>query len=159
MKRRLALAVLTCWAGLSVRVRAEPIVLTVGKPVDLACETQSVVVAPEAATTKGTVRVRLEAKDGASGIWSVLDLAAAHTASFAARHKDGCGAGCALAITAGKPLELWAPKRAAPGSLPGGAALTLATIDLTTLKLRASTFLDQDIAALEQGECKVAGRQ
>ena len=156
MKRGIAaLAAVTVLAWLPAPANADQLALAIGKPVDLSCETQSVVVAPEAATTKGSVRVRLEAKDGASGSWSVLDLAAAHTASFAARHKDVCGAGCAISITPGKPLELWAPQRAAPGTLPGGTALTLATIDLSTLKLRASTFLDKDIAALEQGECKV----
>jgi hypothetical protein len=134
---------------------ADPLVLAAGKPVDMSCDTQSVVVAPDAATSKGTFRIRLEAKDSASGLWSLIDMAQAHTSSFVARQKDTCAQGCLLAITAEKPFELWAPKRAAPGSLLATEPLTVATLDPVTLKLRASTFLDKDVAALEQGECKV----
>jgi hypothetical protein len=134
---------------------AEPLQLEAGRPVLLACTTHAVVVAPEAASTNGTFRIKLEAKDQASS-WSVADVSAAHTGSLAARYKDACPSGCPLLVTQGKPLELWAPLRVAPASMPAGQPLTLTTLKPETLKLSASTFIDNAIAALEQGECKVA---
>ncbi len=131
--------------------------LDAGKPVLLSCETQSVVVAPEAATTKGTIQVRLTAATGTSvgGTWASGDVASQHTASFARRHKAVCETGCEFAVVKGTSFELWAPKKAAPAAMGPGEALTVAVIDGETLKLKASTFIDKEIAALEQGTCTV----
>lgn len=142
-------------------VHATPLTIEANKPLELTCDTQSVVVAPEAATTKGRIRLRLEAKpaeqgSGLIGTWSVLDQAAEHTASFASHHKAACAVACELELTKATAFQLWAPKRAAPGTLATGSELTVAVIDTQTLKLRASTFIDKDIAALEQGDCRVA---
>ena len=170
MTRWLALAVIVLGGVPLTWAAADPLTLESGKPVILVCETQSTVVAPEAASTKGALRVRLEVKDETvpdvtkpdpakpdrTGTWSVVDLAASHTASFAARLKDACAPGCPLYLAKGGVApELWAPKRAALGTLAPGEPLTVAAIDAMTLKLRASTFIDKDIAALEQGECRV----
>ena len=160
MKRWLALAVIAFGGAPLTCAAAEPLTFEPGKPIILACETQSTVVAPEAASTKGALRVRLEVRDAASadrtGTWSVVDLAVSHSASFAARLKDACASGCPLYLAkGGVSPELWAPKRAALGTLAPGEPLTVAAIDPATLKLRASTFIDKEIAALEQGECKV----
>lgn len=155
-------ATLLCAAAFSAALSAanpaasDPLVLATGKPIELDCDSQAVVVAPEAATTKGTLRVRLEAKEPLdTSSWTVADIAIAHTGSFAARHKGGCAGGCTLTVAKDGPFELWAPKRVSPGAMAPGEALSVATIDPATLKLRASTFIDKDIAALEQGECKV----
>jgi hypothetical protein len=136
---------------------AEPMSLQAGKPAVISCETSAVVVAPEAASTRGLVRMRLEAHAGdATGQWTITDIAATHTASFAARHKEVCASGCALIIAPGVPVQLWAPGRVAPASIAAGAPLTIATLDPATFKLKASTIIDNAIAALEQGECKIA---
>lgn len=141
-------------------LHAEPLLLETGKPLLLACTTHAVVVAPEAASTNGTFRITLEAKEqsGAvgSGTWSVADVSAAHAGSLATRFKEICAAGCPLILPDGKPAELWAPVRAAVGTVPAGQALMLATVKRDTSMLAASTFIDKDIAALEQGECQVA---
>lgn len=151
-----SLALVACVAGW-----ANPAVaglsLDADKPVVLSCETQAVVVAPEAATTKGTIQVRLTAVAGASvgGTWAATEVATQHTGSFAGRHKAVCANGCEFALVKGTSFELWAPKKAAPAAMGVGEALTVAVIDGETLKLRASTFIDKEIAALEQGTCVV----
>ena len=143
-------------AAAPVAVLAEPLKFEPGKPLTISCETQAVVVAPEAATTKGVLRLRLDPKEpGTASVWSVLDLDAAHSSSFAARHREGCATGCPLENVTGPKVELWAPKKALPAAQPATESLTIATLDISTLQLRASTFLANDIAALEQGTCAV----
>ena len=155
---RQALAILC--AVSATGLHADPLTLETGKPIILACTTHAVVVAPEAASTNGTFRITLTTRDqtGAdhTGTWSVADVTAAHTGSLAARFKEVCAPGCPLNASDGKPIELWAPSRAALGSLPAGTTLTVAALKPDTLKLSASTFIDKDVAALEQGECKRA---
>lgn len=152
-----ALALVAGVMGCAGAVTAAGLALDAGKPVVLSCETQSVVVAPEAATTKGTIRVQLTPVTAPSpgGTWATAEAAAQHTASFAGRHKAACAGGCEFAVVKGTSFELWAPKKAAPGSLGAGEALTVAVIDGETMKLRASTFIDKEIAALEHGTCSV----
>ena len=152
-----ALALVAGVAGCVGSSLAAGLSLDANKPVVLSCETQSVVVAPEAATTKGTIQVRLSAVAGArvGGTWASGEVAAQHSASFARRHKAVCDGGCEFAVVKGTSFELWAPKKAAPGTLGAGEALTVAVIDGETLKLKASTFIDKEIAALEQGTCSV----
>ena len=140
---------------------ADPLKLAPGAPVVLACQTQSAVLIPEAASTTGEMRLKLEAAAagadaGAKGTWSVTALAAAHTASFAARDLARCKSGCDLIAAAGRPIELWSPRRIGPEKLPAGEPLTVITIDPATLKLTASTTISNAIAALEKGECKLA---
>lgn len=151
-----AFVLAACVTGWAVPAMAG-LSLDAGKPVVLSCETQAVVVAPEAATTKGTIQVRLTAVAGASvgGTWATGDVAPQHTGSFAGRHKASCSIGCEFALVKGTSFELWAPKKAAPAAMGAGEALTVAVIDGETLKLRASTFIDKEIAALEQGMCTV----
>ena len=141
--------------------RAEPLKVVPGPPVMLACQTQSAVLIPEAASTSGEVRLKLEAASagseaGAKGTWSVAALAANHTASFAARDLERCKSGCDLIAAAGRRIELWSPRRVSPASMPAGEPLTVIAIDTATLKLTASTTISNAIAALEKGDCKVA---
>lgn len=126
-------------------------------PVFWTCETHAVVVAPEAASSKGMFKLRTTATSGDGGTWTLLERAPSHTGSFTARHGDCEKGECAYsaAVNATR-LELWAPRKVAPASLPKGEPLTVATLDLTTGKLRASSFIDNAIAALEQGTCKAA---
>ena len=152
-----ALALVAGVVGWAVPIAAAGLSLDAGKSIVLSCETQSVVVAPEAATTKGTIQVRLTAAAGISvgGTWATAEVASQHTASFAGRHKAVCANGCEFAVVKGTSFELWAPKKAAPAAMGAGEALTVAVIDGETLKLRASTFIDKEIAALEQGTCSL----
>ena len=153
--------VLACGLTLApVAADAEPLKLFPGTPVTLACETQSVVLIPEAASSKGEVRLKLDAAAagsyaGARGTWSVTGLDASQTASFAALDRERCKNGCDLIAAEGRKIELWSPKRTAPGTLLAGEPLTVAVIDPETLKLSASTVIGNAIAALEKGECKV----
>jgi hypothetical protein len=150
-------AVLAATGLLTAAATAAPLAFELGKPLTLACQTHSTVVAPTAASTIGKLRLRLEAKDtngsDRTGSWSVIDHDTAHTASLAARLKDGCATSCILHLGNAAAPELWAPKRAALGAVGVGEPLTVAVIDPLTLKLRASTFIDKEIAALEQGDC------
>ena len=123
-------------------------------PVAWVCETHAVVVAPEAASSKGVFKLRTTPESGEAGVWVSSDLQEAHKGSFLALH-PGCAKGCAYSVTANATrLELWAPKKVAPSGMPKGEPMTVATLDLTTGKLRASSFIDNAIAALEQGTCK-----
>ena len=152
---RLGLA-LTGLSMASTPAGADPLKLEPGKPLTIACETQSVVVAPEAATSKGTLRLRLDPKEpGTASVWTILDHDAAHSSSFAARHREGCAIGCPLENVTAPKVELWAPKKSLPAAQTATEPLTIATLDIATLQLRASTFLANDIAALEQGTCAV----
>ena len=159
MKRR-ALAVVGC-VGL-VTMAFDPGMATepsgprtdVPPPVAWVCETHSVVVAPEAASSKGTFKLRTTPESGTAGTWAALELAESHKGSFVARYPV-CATACAYTATVNATrLELWAPKKVAPASLPAGEPMSVATLDLTTGSLRVSTFIDNAIAALEQGTCK-----
>jgi hypothetical protein len=144
----------------------DALAMVAGTPLELSCDTKSVVVAPEAKTTTGTVRLRLELKasstgDGSlTGAWAIIETTPAHTASFAAQQAIACKDGCPLTATApagpDKPMriELWAPRRAAIDGISPNVPLTVAALDTGARTLRVSTFLDKQIAALEQGECK-----
>ncbi len=117
------------------------------------CQTQSVVVAPEAASSKGAFRMTTTLSDTLdSGSFSIADPDASHTASFAARHL--CRASCELLVAKYPALELWLPSKQAPTAMPTGQPLTVAVLDTATGKLRASTIIDNAIAALEQGTCE-----
>ena len=139
---------------------ADPLKLVPGTPVTLVCATNSVVVIPEAASTRGEVRLQLEAAQagseaGAKGTWSVAGWAANHTASFAAIDHQRCKTGCDLTAAEGRKIELWSPKRASPAALPPDEPLTVVAIDPITLKLTATTVIAKVIAAFEKGECSV----
>ncbi len=156
------LVLASAWIVLGEAEAARALELEAGKPIFLSCQTHSTVVAPTAASTKGTIRVRLEVKETEGqnlvatdrvGIWSVTSLDQAHTASLASRLKEACANGCALHVASGSSIELWAPKRGPISSVGVGEPLTIAVIDPVSLRIRASTFIDNGIAALEQGEC------
>jgi hypothetical protein len=143
---------------LPVEAAADPLQLETGKPVEITCETQSVVVAGEARVSKGTMRLRLAAAEqtgGAqAGTWSVIAVDDGHAASFAHLHRQACAAGCPIQTGPRSQPMLWAPRMALPEAMDGDAALTVAAIDPEKLTLKASTFRAKDLAALEQGECR-----
>lgn len=140
----------------------EPLVKP-GARAEVSCETQATQVAPEAKISAGLLRIRLDLSaateasasgPGAPGSWIPLQHAPSHLASIAARHRDACQGGCPIYVGAGGTvLELWVPRRTTLDKTAPGETLTIAVIDLTTLKIKASTFLDQQIASLEQGSC------
>jgi putative ubiquitin-RnfH superfamily antitoxin RatB of RatAB toxin-antitoxin module len=133
---------------------AEPLTLVSGKPMELACTTRAVVLAPAEATTSGTIRLKLEAAAAGeeAGRWSVLEVDGSHKGSFAGREQVRCANGCP--IKSGKRLELWAPRIADPKDLRADDALLVAAIDPATLKLNATTVIDNAVVALEQGDCR-----
>lgn len=139
---------------------AEPLKLEPGKPFEIACETQSVVVAGEAKVSRGSLRFRVtpaaEPMGGQAGSWSVIAVEGSHAASFASVHKEACAGGCPVQIGAKSQLMLWAPRLAMPEAMEGNAALTVAALDAEKLTLKASTFRAKDLAALEQGDCRRA---
>jgi hypothetical protein len=146
------------------QISATP-VLTVeaGKPFDLRCETQATQVVPDAKVSAGAFRVRVTAPavSGEAGSWMPIDRDTRHEGSLSARHAEGCKAGCPAYVTAGegasiKSVELWAPRRTTMEKVEVTEPLTVAVIDATTWKLKASTFLDRGIASLEQGTCSKA---
>lgn len=139
---------------------AEPLKLEPGKPVEIVCTTQSVVVAGEAKVSRGALRLRLvgAAEPGGmqAGTWSVVSVDAAHAASLAAVHKDTCAQGCPIQLGLKSQPMLWSPRIIMPDAIEGDAPLTVTAIETDTLRLRASTFRSKDLAALEQGDCKRA---
>lgn len=137
---------------------ADPLKLEPGKPVEIACETRSVVVAGEAKVSKGALRLKLEVAAGAggneAGTWSVVSVDPGHAASFARVHKEPCAKGCPIQPGPKSQPMLWAPRIALPDAMEADAALTVVAIDPEKLTLKASTFRAKDLAALEQGECR-----
>lgn len=139
---------------------ADQLAIQIGRPVEVSCETQATQVAPTAEISAGTFRVRIDAiadaANGAAGTWTILNRADTHLGSLTERHGSPCKGGCPLyAPPDGKTIELWVPRRTTIDKAAPGELLTIAVIDTSTLKLKASTFLDQQIASLEQGTCKV----
>ncbi len=143
------------------RTSAEPLKLDPAKPLELVCQTQATQVAPEARVTAGKFRVKLDAsgtlKDGAAGIWQPVERDTTHLGSIAERHREACKDGCPMFTTTdGTAFELWVPRRTAIDQVAPGELLTVAVVNAATGKLKASTFLDQQIASLEQGDCELA---
>jgi hypothetical protein len=143
----------------------ERLKLVINQPVEITCETKSVAVAPEAKTSAGMVRVKLEPKEASStsitGTWAIQESSPQHGASFAQLQAAPCKDGCPLhalipaASTDKSSVELWAPQRATLDGVPATTLLTVAAIDLKAMTVRISSFLDKQIAVLEQGDCKL----
>lgn len=135
-----------------------------GASLEIACDTRAVSVADEAKATTGRIRLKLEAPAAgadaaASGRWTVLDVPASHAASFALQHRDTCaGTHCPLDIGAPPAISLWAPAKVMPEKLQPGQFMSLIALDLDKRSLRASSFRDNAIAALEQGDCEPAAK-
>lgn len=113
---------------------------------------------PSAAGSFGDVTLKLERKADAApggGVWSVTEFDASHTNSFGVRDKTRCAQGCELIVPTTGRIELWSPKKTAASSLGEGEALTVVALDPATMKLNATTVLGKEIAAFEQGTCKV----
>ena len=158
MVARVAALVAVVASTSTSQLSANPLALDPAQPLELVCETQATQVAPDARVTAGKLRLKLDtsvpAKDGAVGTWSPIDRDSTHLGSLAERHREACKDGCPL-FTAkdGTLLELWTPRRTTIDKMSAGEALTVAVVDGATGKLKASTFLDQQIASLEQGDC------
>jgi hypothetical protein len=145
--------------------KQEPLKLAINQPVEISCETKSVAVAPEAKTSAGKVRLKLEPKEASAtsitGTWSIQESSPQHAASFAQLQASACKDGCPLhallpgASTDKSNVELWAPQRATLDGVPATTLLTVAALDLKAMTVRISSFLDKQIAVLEQGECRV----
>lgn len=138
-------------------VAGEPLVAP-GQIAEFDCETQATQVAPEAKVSAGSFRIRLlrpaDLSEATAGTWTPVAHAPAHGATLALRHREICAAGCPLHVPGnGTGLELWAPRRTSLDKVGQGEALTIAVVDGTSMAIRASTFIDNAIASLEQGQC------
>lgn len=166
MRRSAAVLVLV---SLSAAVRAgaeEPspdngtaLKLEVAKPVEITCETKSVVVKENAANaTTGVVRLTLLLKDAASkpakGAWRIASVDAKHTGSLGQREAETCAEACPLSVAADGNIELWSPAPKGIDKLADGEMLLLAVIKSKSLDLRATTFSGKEIESLEEGNCR-----
>lgn len=161
-------AALVILIGGEAAAAGEPVKLEAGGILDITCETQATQVAPEARVSSGSLKLRLlrhaapvvglsPSDQPAAGTWTASLSGTPHAASIAQRHAESCKSGCPLHIGGdGKAFELWVPRRVSLDQAAPGEMLTIAVIDATSLKLKASTFLDRQIASLEQGDCKAA---
>jgi hypothetical protein len=160
-----ALALGTLAAKAQEPSKQEAVKLVINQPVEISCDTKSVAVAPEAKTSAGRVRLKLEPKEASAtsitGTWSIQESSPQHAASFAQLQADPCKDGCPLhalipaASTDKTSVELWAPQRATLDGVPATTLLTVAALDMKAMTVRISSFLDKQIAVLEQGDCRV----
>ena len=110
---------------------------------------------PDKAPSPAAASASPTASSPLTGRWTVLDVPAAHAASFALMHRETCAAApCPLDIGAPPAVNLWAPSKTMPDKLAAGVSMTLVAVDLDRRTLRASSFRDNAIAALEQGDCE-----
>lgn len=138
---------------------ADPLKLEGGKPLEIGCDTRSVVVATDAAkATSGAIRLKLEPAAGdrpKTGTWSILSVDAAHQGGFATTQRDTCAKGCPMTVSANGEAQLWAPEVKTIDKLKDGESLLIAVIKPDTFALRASTFRGKEIEALEEGQCRM----
>lgn len=166
--RHLARIGILIFAGIATAARAddgtpklEPLVLEVAKPVELNCQTKSVVVRTNAANaTTGELKLGLLLKDNAAkpakGAWRVASASGEHAASFGHREGKTCAEACPLTIAADGNIELWSPAPKGVDKLADGEMLLLAVIKPRSLDLRATTFSGKEIESLEEGTCRRA---
>lgn len=134
--------------------------LQVAKPVQIDCQTKSVVVADNAAdATNGTLKLTLLLKDEtgtpATGAWRIADVGPLHRGSLGTHEAKTCAQACPLRVAGDGNLELWSPAPKGVDQLAAGERLLLAVIKADTLALRATTFSGKDIEALEEGLCRI----
>lgn len=138
-----------------------PLELRPGEPVEITCETKSVVVATGAANaTAGALRLALELGDATAptadrGRWRIVAVDTAHKGSLASIQAETCADGCPLALGS-DDVQLWAPAPKGVVELGPDELLMLAVLKTATLQLRVSTFRGQQIEALESGACRIA---
>ncbi|MGE5267415.1 MAG: hypothetical protein ACM3L9_08630 [Deltaproteobacteria bacterium] len=165
--RRLAAALLLLSLAPGVPARAEEpaadtgsaLKLEVAKPVEITCETKSVVVKENAANaTTGIVKLTLLLKDAASkpakGAWRIASVDDRHTGSLGHREAKACAEACPLSVAADGSIELWSPAPKGIDKLADGEMLLLAVIKSKSLDLRATTFSGKEIESLEEGTCR-----
>lgn len=159
---KFAAALLVLMPGAAVAADA-PLVpalkLDVAKPVELTCETKSVVVASNAANaTTGELKLSLVLKDVASkppaGAWRIVAVSDQHLGSLGKREAKACAEACPLTVGADGNIELWSPAPKSITELKEGEMLLLAVVKAKSLDLRATTFSGKEIEALEEGSCR-----
>ncbi|MCU0953161.1 MAG: hypothetical protein MUC37_00805 [Hyphomicrobium sp.] len=133
--------------------------LEAARPVEITCQTKSVVVKENAANaTTGALKLTLLLKDAASrpakGAWRIASVDEKHTGSLGQREAKTCAEGCPLSVAADGNIELWSPAPKAFDKLSGGEMLLLAVIKSKSLDLRATTFSGKEIESLEEGTCR-----
>lgn len=164
MRRRQALAVAAVLAGvpLSGAIAADAVELKPGTPLHLICSTKVVELRDGAVPTRGDVEILIELSSAATdsapgqGTWKILSVADNHKGSIGAVHKADCANGCPVTAPAGQPVDLWAPDRVNPNTLPPDKVLSIAAVKLPSLELHATTIKETEVIALEQGSCKAA---
>ncbi len=139
---------------------AEPLDLT--NPVSLTCETSAVILDAEPfKASQGNVSIEVKLDDTAApdglGRWKVTSNGEKHASSFGATAPKSCNPDCPLTQGKDGTIQLWSPKPMALTQISDGETLVLISINKTSLELKASSFRDKQLAALERGECKLAG--
>jgi hypothetical protein len=133
--------------------------LEVAKPIEITCETKSVVVKANAAdATTGVLELTLLLKDETSkppkGAWRIASVDDRHTGSLGHREAKTCAEACPLSVAADGNFELWSPAPKGIDKLADGEMLLLAVIKSKSLDLRATTFSGKEIESLEEGTCR-----
>ncbi len=141
---------------------AAPVLLKLeaNKPVELSCDTKSVVVKTNAANaTNGELKLSIVLKDGSvtpgKGAWRIASVGEQHTASLGHREAKTCAESCPLTVAVDGNVELWSPSPKSIDKLADGEMLLLAVVKAKSLDLRASTFSGKEIESLEEGSCRV----
>ncbi|MBU2582180.1 MAG: hypothetical protein KJ622_10715 [Alphaproteobacteria bacterium] len=147
--------------GAGLAQAAEP-ALDLSGPLAITCETSAVLLDSDPfVASQGAIDIELRLDDAADpkgpGRWKVIDVPARHKASFIGGVRETCVPDCPLTRGKDGMLQLWSPKPLALSQLEVDTVLILATIDPTSLELKASNFRNKELAGLERGECKIAG--
>ena len=155
-------AIITAALISSFPVMAEDASLDLSQAVSIHCETSAVILDSnpfEASKGKVTINLQLDdpAESAGPGRWKISADDGEHKASFVSGVKESCAPDCPFTQGKDGTLQLWSPKPLALSQLDDETALVLATIDKTSLELKASMFRKKEMAGLERGDCTVAG--
>ena len=90
------------------------------------------------------------------GTWTSSIAPGEHEASSGVFTQKLCKDGCVLRTTPEGNMELWAPGLVMPSKLKDDETLTLASLDATTLELKATAFRGKKLSVLEKGSCKIS---
>ncbi|MCH9807820.1 MAG: hypothetical protein K0U74_08820 [Alphaproteobacteria bacterium] len=135
--------------------------LDLTKPAPLTCETSAVILdANPFKASQGTILIEMRLDDPKApkggGRWKIASSSSDHDSSFAVTTPETCKPDCPLTQGKDGAIQLWSPKPMALTQIDDETTLVLVSIDPKTLELKASSFRNKQLAALERGECKLA---
>ncbi len=89
------------------------------------------------------------------GTWTASVEPGKHEASLGVSVEKLCAQGCVLRETPSGNMELWSPRPIMPSKLADDERLSIVTIDVNNLAIKATSFLGQQLSILEKGQCKI----